>query len=561
MALAAIGYANPSGKRAIWSNSRLSLFRKFLLSGSRRIDFTLTSMTPPTSTWEPIVAKDKDPPGPVNPAEPTPKKFVFPTSLFVPQAQVSRALDESKREVTPSLAVVSGASEAPKIPVVGGDQVTVRVSDQAPQPTFELDQAQPLDRASFPDGPQGRSNELPSTIANAKHLLDSYGITVRYNVIKKKLLITLPGHTGTSDNADNTAMTQIISLAILNGLAVGQIPSYVELLGDRNPFNPVAEWIKGKPWDGVDRLPEIFNTLTEREGFPAMLKRILVYKWLLSAVAAALKPSGFKGRGVLTFQGPQGIGKTSFLISLVPDAVLRESAVKVDHHLDVSNKDSILGAVTHWIVEIGELDSSFKKDVSRLKGFLTSDFDKVRRPYARTESEYPRRTVFFATVNEENFLVDTTGNSRWWTIPLTAINYQHGIDMQQVFAQLAVDLEQGAEWWLTPDEERLLDASNSEHRSISVIRERLMAVIDMDRKGEAGLPAKTSMELLKQLGFEYPKNGDAKEMTAILRELLGPSKKIHGSQKWRVPLRRDPRTGALVPNEPDDDDSEPDGKY
>ncbi|MEI2659434.1 MAG: VapE domain-containing protein [Bifidobacterium adolescentis] len=275
---------------------------------------------------------------------------------------------------------------------------------QAPVPSFILDRAQRLDIQSFPDAPQGRIGELPATIANTRRLLDGYGITVRYNVIKKKLLITLPGHAGTSDNADNTAMTQIISLAILNGMAFGQIPSYIEFLADRNLYNPVADWILSKDWDGIDRLPAVFDTLTEREGFPAQLKRILVYKWLLSAVAAALKPNGFKGRGVLTFQGPQGIGKTSWVISLVPDPMLREMVVKVDHHLDAGNKDSILGAVTHWIVEIGELDSSFRKDIARLKGVLTSDSDKVRRPYARTESEYPRRTVLLCHGQRGKFL-------------------------------------------------------------------------------------------------------------------------------------------------------------
>ena len=152
-------------------------------------------------------------------------------------------------------------------------------------------------------------------------------------------------------------------------------------------------------------------------------------------LAAALKPRGFRGRGVLTFQGPQGIGKTSWVASLVPDPVLRDMVIKLDHHLDPNNKDSILGAISHWIVEIGELDSSFKKDVARLKGVLTSDSDKVRRPYARTESEYPRRTVFFATVNDNNFLVDSTGNTRWWTIPLASIKYQHGF---AVFAAVYV---------------------------------------------------------------------------------------------------------------------------
>lgn len=508
----------------------------------------------------------QSPSGPVNPTVPTPPKFVLPAHLIVP-VQDRSADDESKRELTPSPAVASGASEAPKIPDAGDDRLAEHESAslfqsgvdqpldqeiaskpeatpeqypaQQPLPTFELDHAKRLDPASFPDSPRGRPGEMPATIPNVRHLLTSYGITVRYNVIKKKLLITLPGHGGTSDNADNTAMTQIISLAILNGMAFGQIPDYVEFLADRHPYNPVAEWILSKPWDGKDRLPAIFDTLTERAGFPAQLKRILVYKWLLSAVAAALKATGFKGRGVLTFQGPQGIGKTSWVISLVPDPILREMVVKVDHHLDAGNKDSILGAIIHWLVEIGELDSSFRKDIARLKGVLTSDSDKVRRPYARTESEYPRRTVFFATVNEENFLVDPTGNSRWWTLPLTAINYQHGIDMQQVFAQLAVDFEQGAQWWLTKDEEALLDSCNSEHRSISVIRERLMAMLDLSRKGQPGTGYMTSMEVLRKLGFESPKNSDAKEVTAVLREVLGPSKKINGSQKWRVPVRRD----------------------
>ena len=71
---------------------------------------------------------------------------------------------------------------------------------------------------------------------------------------------------------------------------------------------------------------------------------------------------------------------------------------------------------------------------------LTTDFDRVRRPYDRRESEYPRRTVFIATVNGMNFLSDPTGNTRWWTIAVDDLNFRHDIDMQQLFAQLAVEV-------------------------------------------------------------------------------------------------------------------------
>lgn len=402
---------------------------------------------------------------------------------------------------------------------------------------YELDTAKPIDPLTFPNGHQGWQKTLPATIPNIAYILSYYQITVRYDCIKKKLRISIPGHTGTSDNADNTAIVVILSLVTLNGIATGQVQGIVEAIGDRNLYNPVAEWIASRPWDGLNRLPAVYETLKERDGFPPELKEILIYKWLLSATAAAVLPKGFKARGVLTFQGPQGIGKTSWVTALVTDPVLREMVIRVDHHLDPHNKDSILGAITHWIVEIGELDSSLKKDVARLKGVLTSDSDKVRRPYGKTESEYQRRTVFCATVNEENFLVDHTGNTRWWTLPLVAIDYQHGIDMQQVFAQLALDVESGKEWWLTKEEERLLEEHNSQHRSISLMRERLLEIIDLDKVGEAGNPAIGTVDLLEKLGVTHPTNGDTKELTAILRELLGPSKSYGGKQKWRVPLR------------------------
>ena len=319
-------------------------------------------------------------------------------------------------------------------------------------------------------------------------------------------------------------MTQIISLAALNGLPFGQVPAYVEALADRKLYNPVADWITSKQWDGKDRLPEIYATITEKEDYPSHLKTILIYKWLISAVAAVLKPTGFKARGVLTLQGPQGVGKTSWLRSLVPDEQLREMTVKLDHHMDGGNKDSIIGAVTHWLVEIGELDSSFKKDIARLKGFLTSDFDKVRRPYSRTDSEYPRRTVFFASVNQPEFLIDRTGNSRWWTIPVSKINYEHGIDMQQLFAQLAEDFHENTAWWLNEHEEALLDSCNSEHLSVSVIRESLMEIVDLELKGKDGNPAMTPKEVLEKLGYNNPTNSKSKECAQILRELFGEHK-------------------------------------
>jgi predicted P-loop ATPase len=367
-------------------------------------------------------------------------------------------------------------------------------------------------------------------------LLDHAGIRCRYNEVKKRVEIDIPDHRGTVDNQDNVSITHIISTAAKIGMPTGLIPEYVNAVADRNAYNPAADWIDSREWDGQDRFPAFLATVTTHPDYPTALKEALIRKWLRSAAAAAVI-RGYKGRGVLTLQGQQGMGKTSWVKALVSDRALADSVVKLGHHLDAGNKDSQLGAISNWIVEIGELDSSFKRDIARLKGFLTDDSDRVRRPYDRRESEFPRRTVFLATVNEANFLIDQTGNSRWWTIAVEALDHRHVIDMQQVFAQMAAEVRAGAEWWLTGSEEAMLAEWNSRHMMVSAVEELLIEQLDLDRVGEPGLPAMTASETLKLLGWERPTNPQARECGAVLRRMLGAPKRVQGADRWRVPVR------------------------
>lgn len=397
--------------------------------------------------------------------------------------------------------------------------------------------AQPLDPMSFPNPPRKPAAPIPPTYPNVEFLLGSYGVAARYDEIKKKIQVTIPHYVGSPDNIDAAALTLIVSLGNLNRMSTGQIPSLVAVVADKNRFSPVRDWIESKPWDGINRLPAFFDTLVAHRGFPVAFKNVLMYRWALSAVAAALMPSGFHSRGVLTLQGEQELGKSAWVKSLVSDQVLCADVVLENHHLDPSNKDTLIAAARHWIVEFGEVDSMFKKDVARIKGFVTAGQDKVRVPYARVESEFQRRTVFVATVNDTHFLVDKTGNTRWWVIPVIKVDYQHEVDMQQVFAQLAVDFRNGAQWWLTKEESADLEMQNREYRAVSALRERLMDVVDMTLAGSDNLPALTPTEVLLAIGIGNPTNTQCKEAADILRELFGESKRINGRDKWRVPVR------------------------
>jgi putative DNA primase/helicase len=423
-----------------------------------------------------------------------------------------------------------------------------------------------LELRGFPHQPDGQSVKPKVTIENVEHLLNSYCITARYNVISKRVEVKsltaqtnqVPNEvTGTdgevaqvkkSANEDNVAITRVISLASLNNMSTSHIPEMIEAVGVNYEYNPAKEWIESLPWDGQDRLQAYYGTLETVTGYSIELKETLMYKWLLSATAAAIIQNGFYTRGVLTLQGAQNKGKTNWVRSLVNDPVLQTELIKIDHQLDANNKDSILGAASYWLVELGELDSSFKKDIARIKGFLSSDRDRVRRPYARLESDYARRTVFCATVNEPTFLVDPTGNTRWWTLEVEKINFNHGIDTQQLFAQLAVDLSKGAQWWLTDDENEMLEQCNQKYRAVSKIRDKINEYVDTTVTPSREHQSFTATSLLEHVGIKSPTNSECKECGSILRDIFGIDYFRPGMKAWRVPIIKGK---SIDLNEPD----------
>jgi predicted P-loop ATPase len=148
-------------------------------------------------------------------------------------------------------------------------------------------------------------------------------------------------------------------------------------------------------------------------------------------------------------------------------------------------------------------------------------------------------TVFCASVNDRAYLVDPTGNTRFWTIPVTSINYTHDIDMQQVFAQALVLLEQGEQWWLTAAEEAALEAVNLQYRAVNVVRDLILDFVQVDPLSPQ-VERMTAVELLRRIGIDRPTNAQCKDANSVLRELeprIGPPTRSRGKVRWPIPMR------------------------
>ena len=196
------------------------------------------------------------------------------------------------------------------------------------------------------------------------------------------------------------------------------------------------------------------------------------------------------------------------------------------------DKDSVKQAVSNWLVELGELDATFKKsDIAMLKGFLTKSNDVLRLPFAKKESHFARRTVFFGSVNPHNYLNDPTGNRRFWTVSCEKINYDHGIDMQQLWAEIYEQhYKKCHSFYLSEDEHSLLNEHNKDFEALSPIEELIKSKFDWSKIDTFNVKWATCTEILELLLVNKPSKADVNEASRVVRSLNGNSfdKKTRG---------------------------------
>lgn len=371
-------------------------------------------------------------------------------------------------------------------------------------------------KLAFPDVNDKHTPRL--TLANHKTLFAHYNITIRYNEMTKDYEIDIPGQRFHKDTELNAQLAQLRNYCHIQGLGIGELESYVTLVGTENAYHPVRDWIDAQTWDGQDRLQAWYDTVVLET--PNSLKQVMMYKWALSAVAA-LYYDNFSCEGVLTWQSPQGVGKTIQIENIIPRQyhnVWNKDAVVID----MSNKDTLFKALGYWIAELGELDATFRKsDMEALKGFVTEKVDVLRPPYERKANKYARRTVFYASVNELEFLQDDE-NRRFWVLPVRKFLHAD-IDCAQFWAQLkhcyqqiaskirtASDRDANQEWgwFMSPVEREIMKPLQQSFKSLDPVEETLEAHIVMKTGPHSTGEWMNSTEILSGLGWGKPTRRD-----------------------------------------------------
>ena len=329
-----------------------------------------------------------------------------------------------------------------------------------------------LDPSLLPDAdtlPNGNASRTQAvTEPRVHHVMSLIGMTARQNVLTGGVECKFTSYEEYNSNLDTSqgAVEVLIHACVRCGMrgaeAVRQ--ALINYASERR-YSPVVEWILSAPWDGTSRLPAMYASIKMRDQSLDRWKQVAMRRWFLQGIAAIKNFELLEGPNdvghVLVLQGQQGVGKSRWVGSVLPD---RWVTLGVSLKLDHGERDAVKRVTSTPLTELGEIDGSFRRsDTASLKNFLTARMDIYRPPYGRVEISRPRGTFFAATVNPEGFLLDQTGERRFWPLAVAACDWEHGVDLQQLWAEVWALYEAGEPFWLQPGELEMHKAAAESH--------------------------------------------------------------------------------------------------
>jgi predicted P-loop ATPase len=237
----------------------------------------------------------------------------------------------------------------------------------------------------------------------------------------------------------------------------------VALSAQDNRKHPIREYLKRLQWDGVPRAETLLIDFLNAQDSP--YTRAVTRKALLGATARVMNP-GVKHDHVLVLVGPQGCRKSTTIAKLGGNWY-------TDSLYTMNGKEASELIQGYWLVELSEMAATRKSDVEMIKQFLTKTSDNFRAAYDRRAMEHPRQCAFFGTTNDDEFLVDATGNRRFWPVAVSKVSElkyaeldQYYVD--QIWAEMLVVYNLGEEkLYLSAEEEATAQDIQAEYTRVA----------------------------------------------------------------------------------------------
>lgn len=298
-------------------------------------------------------------------------------------------------------------------------------------------------------------------------------------------------------------------------------------------YHPFRDYLKlQKPWDGKDHIEELAHSI---EAHNANFWGIALKRWLVAFMASILNPK-IINQQVIVLCGGQGIGKTTWIMNLIPD-VLKEYTFSGT--INPGNKDSLILLAEMILINMDEMDNMNRSDSGTLKSLITTKQVTLRKAYGRFNETKPRIASFVGSVNDRQFLNDPTGSRRFLVIDVESIDYQLEFDLGQIYQQAIHLYENGFKYYFDKEDIDLIEENNSAFQKTSFEEELLLKYFSpVEWSKEADL--RTATEILQYFNSHASlslSQNHANQIGKALSKNGFEQGKSNGVLKWAVKVK------------------------
>lgn len=255
--------------------------------------------------------------------------------------------------------------------------------------------------------------------------------------------------------------------AIVNP-AINAVKEAVQCVAVQQNYHPVKDYLEALRWDGKPRLDKWLTRYLSADDNRYSTE--VGKNGLIGAVARIYQP-GCQNDSFLVLEGEQDAGKTSVVRILGGDWF-------ADVQIDPKNKDTYIGMLGCWFLELSEMEFLSKTEVNAFKRFVTILSDRLRMPYASKSTNTPRECVFLGTINpiNEGYLRDTTGNRRFWCVSTGQIDLDAlRADRDQLFAEAVHRYKAGEPWHIVDKDLKKVAKVEQKKRMVTEVWEETIS--------------------------------------------------------------------------------------
>ena len=312
-------------------------------------------------------------------------------------------------------------------------------------------------------------------------------------------------------------------------------------------WNPATSWLDDlEEWDGEDHVFNLAQRIvTSNPDWPARF-----HKFMLQMVA---RWRGYtvdqRDQVVPVIVGQFGYGKTSFCNALLPPALRRYYSDQI-HVRQMADVQALV--TTNLLLCLDEFYQDNTDQQAAARYIFAKSTPAMRLPYGVTRE--PRRpyAAFIAATGNLHPMTDAAGAAR-----LVCVEISHPIDLktpipyEQLYAQLATELDEGADYTLTDEEREAMAVQNSpfqEADNLVKMVSMLYAAPPKGKKVKATYIDAIIDRLMKEYPYWTPGDHVNQDVGFALQDAGFTRTRIHGRSAYKV-VEKDPRKMDAQPVE------------